>query len=63
MKIADFGLSRAFGLPIKKYTKEIITLWYRPPEILLGQRVYSLDVDIWSMGCIFGELLNKKPIF
>lgn len=63
LKIADFGLARAFSIPIKKYTHEVVTLWYRAPEILLGQEVYSPPVDIWSVGVIFGEMLTKKPMF
>ncbi|OQR85332.1 cell division protein kinase [Thraustotheca clavata] len=63
LKIADFGLARAFSLPVRKYTHEVITLWYRAPEILLGQEAYSPPVDIWSVGTIFAELLRKKPLF
>ena len=54
---------QAFGIPIRTLTHEIETLWYRAPEILLGQKQYSLPVDIWSVGCILGELVNKKAIF
>ena len=63
VKLADFGLARAFGLPIKTYTHEVVTLWYRCPEILLGQKQYSLGVDLWSTGCIFAEMAQKKPLF
>ncbi|KDO32862.1 CMGC/CDK/CDC2 protein kinase [Saprolegnia parasitica CBS 223.65] len=63
LKIADFGLARAFSLPVRKYTHEVITLWYRAPEILLGQEAYSPPIDIWSCGAIFAELLRKKPLF
>eukprot|EP01017_Pseudomicrothorax_dubius_P046744 TRINITY_DN827_c0_g1_i1.p1 TRINITY_DN827_c0_g1~~TRINITY_DN827_c0_g1_i1.p1 ORF type:complete len:304 (-),score=99.58 TRINITY_DN827_c0_g1_i1:196-1107(-) len=63
LKLADFGLARAFTLPIRTYTHEVVTLWYRAPEILLGQKVYSTPVDIWSVGCIFAELAQKRPIF
>jgi len=63
IKIADFGLARSFGLPLKSYTHEVVTLWYRAPEILLGQNVYSTAVDIWSLGCIFYELTHRKPLF
>ncbi len=63
IKLADFGLARAFGLPIKTYTHEVVTLWYRCPEILLGQKQYSLGVDLWSTGCIFAEMAQKKPLF
>ena len=63
VKIADFGLARAFSLPIKTLTHEIETLWYRAPEILLGQKQYSLGVDSWSIGCILAELIEKRPLF
>merc|ERR550532_4003420 len=63
LKIADFGLARAFTLPVPKYTHEVVTVWYRPPEILLGAPLYSLPVDIWSMGCIFGEMATGAPLF
>ena len=63
VQLADFGLARAFGLPIKTYTHEVVTLWYRPPEILLGSKQYSTPVDIWSMGCIFAEMAEKTPLF
>jgi serine/threonine protein kinase len=63
IKIADFGLARAFSIPIRPYTKEVLTLWYRAPEILLGSVEYSTPVDIWSVGCIFAELIWKKPLF
>jgi serine/threonine protein kinase len=62
-KIVDFGLVRAFCVPVRQYTHEVVTLWYRAPEILLGSPTYSIPVDIWSAGCIFAELLSKKPIF
>lgn len=63
VKLADFGLARAFGLPIKTYTHEVVTLWYRCPEILLGQKAYSLGVDLWSTGCIFAEMVQRRPLF
>lgn len=63
MKLADFGLARAFGIPVKSYTNEVVTLWYRAPDVLMGSRNYSTSVDIWSVGCIFAELLNGKPLF
>lgn len=63
IKIADFGLARAFGIPVRVYTHEVVTLWYRSPEILLGANKYSCPVDIWSIGCIFAEMANKKPLF
>lgn len=57
MKLADFGLARAFGFPVKTYTHEVVTLWYRCPEILLCHKYYSLGVDMWSIGCILAEIL------
>ena len=63
IKVADFGLARAFGIPIKTLTHEILTLWYRAPEILLGQKEYSTPVDIWSIGLIFYEMAHRKPLF
>jgi cyclin-dependent kinase 2 len=63
LKIADFGLARAFCLPIKTYTHEVVTLWYRAPEILMGTKKYSTPVDIWSIGCIFAELATGRPLF
>ncbi|XP_065847559.1 cyclin-dependent kinase B2-2-like [Euphorbia lathyris] len=63
LKIADLGLARAFTLPIKKYTHEILTLWYRAPEVLLGATHYSTAVDMWSVGCIFAELVTKQALF
>ncbi|XP_012872503.1 PREDICTED: cyclin-dependent kinase 1 [Dipodomys ordii] len=53
IKLADFGLARAFGIPIRVYTHEVVTLWYRSPEVLLGSARYSTPVDIWSIapGC------------
>ncbi|XP_074900673.1 cyclin-dependent kinase 3 isoform X2 [Buteo buteo] len=56
IKLADFGLARAFGVPLRTYTHEVVTLWYRAPEILLGCKYYSTAVDIWSIGCIFAEM-------
>ncbi|KAL3734450.1 hypothetical protein ACJRO7_023755 [Eucalyptus globulus] len=63
LKIADLGLARAFTVPIKKYTHEILTLWYRAPEVLLGATHYSTAVDMWSVGCIFAELVTKQALF
>ena len=63
LKLADFGLARAFGIPVRTYTHEVVTLWYRAPEILLGARHYSTPVDVWSIGCIFAEMVTGKPLF
>lgn len=63
IKLADFGLARAFGLPVRTYTHEVVTLWYRAPEILLGSKFYSTAVDVWSLGCIFAEMLTRRALF
>ena len=63
LKLADFGLARAFGIPVRSYTHEVVTLWYRSPDVLMGSRKYSTPVDIWSCGCIFAEMANGKPLF
>lgn len=62
VKIADFGLARLFGGPVRPSTPQVVTLWYRAPEILLGAKSHDAAVDIWSMGCILGELLQNKPL-
>ncbi len=51
LKLGDFGLARGSGIPVKKFTNEVITLWYRPPDILMGATQYSREVDMWSIGC------------
>ncbi|KAG2195192.1 hypothetical protein INT47_006723 [Mucor saturninus] len=63
LTIADLGLSRAFGVPMRPYTHQVITLWYRAPEILLGSEHYSTAVDMWSVGCIMAEMMTLSPIF
>jgi cyclin-dependent kinase 2 len=63
IKLADFGLARAFGVPIRTFTHEVVTLWYRAPEILLGIRYYSTEVDIWSIAGIFSEMATHKVLF
>jgi cyclin-dependent kinase 12/13 len=63
VKVADFGLARLFDDQDRLYTNRVITLWYRPPELLLGQERYTTAVDVWSCGCILAELFIKKPIF
>lgn len=49
LKLADFGLARAFGIPVRNYTHEVVTLWYRSPDVLMGSRKYSTQVDVWSV--------------
>ncbi|NXS85897.1 CDK15 kinase, partial [Erpornis zantholeuca] len=63
LKLADFGLARAQSIPRQTYSSEVVTLWYRPPDVLLGATVYSSDIDIWSAGCIFVEMIQGQPIF
>ena len=63
LKIADFGLGRILSQPMRQYTKDIITLWYRIPKILLDSELYSIPVDMWSVCCIFAEIMTKKPLF
>ncbi|XP_078260407.1 cyclin-dependent kinase 2-like isoform X5 [Rhinoraja longicauda] len=60
IKLADFGLARAFGVPVRTYTHEVVTLWYRAPEILMGCKFYSTAVDVWSIGCIFAEMEGQS---
>ncbi|KAJ7598676.1 Pkinase-domain-containing protein [Mycena floridula] len=70
LQIADFGLARAFR-PIdekdqrgreRKYTNCVVTRWYRPPELLMGARQYGGEVDLWGIGCVFGEMFFRRPI-
>jgi len=63
LKIADFGLARSYGIPVKNFAHEVVTLWYRSPDILMGSTTYSTQVDIWSVGCIFAEMVNHAPLF
>ena len=63
VKLADFGLARCFSFPMKKFTKEIATLWYRAPELMLGNENYSPAVDIWAVGCIMYEMYTNVPLF
>lgn len=69
LRIADFGLARAYdSKPAdhrgreRKYTNCVVTRWYRPPELLLGARQYGGEVDIWGIGCVLGEMFNRRPI-
>ena len=61
MKLGDFGLARMYGTPKARLSPEAITLWYKPPELLLGAYEYSAAADMWSVGCIFAELLLRRP--
>jgi len=66
VKIGDLGLARIFQKPLQPLynsDKVVVTIWYRSPELLLGTRHYTLAIDLWAVGCIYGELLGLKPIF
>ncbi|KAJ4430966.1 hypothetical protein ANN_19559 [Periplaneta americana] len=63
LKVGDFGLAREYGSPLKAYTPIVVTLWYRAPELLLCTKEYSTPVDMWSVGCIFGEFLSMEALF
>lgn len=63
LKLADFGLARAFGIPVRSYTHEVVTLWYRAPDVLMGNRNYSTPIDMWAVGCIFAEMATGRPLF
>lgn len=63
LKLADFGLARAKSVPTKTYSNEVVTLWYRPPDVLLGSTEYSTQIDMWGVGCIFYEMACGRPLF
>ena len=63
LKLADFGLARAKSVPTKTYSSEVVTLWYRPPEVLLGSVTYDSSIDMWGVGCIFCEMTSGRPLF
>jgi len=63
IKVADFGLAREHGLPIDELTREVVTLWYRAPEVLMGSRIYNGGIDTWALGCILWEMLNGAALF
>ena len=65
LKLADFGLARAFSIgrsQANRYTNRVVTLWYRPPELLLGERNYGPPIDMWGAGCIMAEMWTRSPI-
>jgi len=66
LKLADFGLARAYSIPAKgqvnRYTNRVVTLWYRPPELLLGERNYGPAIDLWGAGCIMAEMWTRSPV-
>jgi len=63
LKLADFGLARAKSVPTKTYSNEVVTLWYRPPDVLLGSTEYNASIDMWGIGCIFFEMVSGRPLF
>ena len=63
LKMADFGLANFCSTKHKQpLTSRVVTLWYRPPELLLGSTNYEVSVDLWSVGCVFAEMFLGKPI-
>ncbi|CAM1305664.1 CDK14 (predicted) [Pycnogonum litorale] len=63
LKLADFGLARAKSVPSRTYSHEVVTLWYRPPDVLLGSTDYSMSLDMWGVGCIFVEMITGVATF
>jgi len=63
MKIADFGLAKIYGSPDRSLSHQACTLYYRAPELLFGARMYGPGADMWSVGCVFGELMKRVPMF
>ncbi|TNN11100.1 Cyclin-dependent kinase 14 [Schistosoma japonicum] len=63
LKLADFGLARAKSVPSRTYSHEVVTLWYRPPDVLLGSTCYTASLDIWGVGCIFTEMISGVATF
>jgi serine/threonine protein kinase len=63
LKLGDFGLARSTSIPVGSLSTEVITIWYRPPEILFGLNDYSFPIDIWSAGCVLAEMINSCPLF
>jgi serine/threonine protein kinase len=63
LQLADFGLARSIDLPISELYHEVVTQFYRPPDLLMGNNKYGKCVDIWSAGCVFAEMAIMKPLF
>ena len=63
LKLGDFGLARAYGIPVNTFSNEVVTLWYRAPDVLLGSRTYNTSIDMWSAGCIMAEMYTGRPLF
>ncbi|ELP93491.1 cell division protein kinase, putative, partial [Entamoeba invadens IP1] len=62
-KLGDFGLARSIGIPIKHYTAEVVTMWYRAPELIMRSQTYSSAIDLWSVGTVLAEMVIKEPLF
>eukprot|EP00126_Sphaerothecum_destruens_P005982 Sdes_comp19150_c0_seq2m9907 len=63
IKITDFGLARTFASPHRIYTNQVVTRWYRSPELLMGAKSYGVGIDIWAVACIWAELMLRAPLF
>jgi len=63
LKLADFGLARAFSFPLRAYSHDVVTVWYRAPEVLMWQALYFAPIDIWSLGCIVAEMATGSVLF
>jgi len=63
LKLADFGLARELSVPFRNFSHEVVTLWYRAPEVLMDCKKYTSTIDIWSIGCIFAEMASGTPLF
>ena len=63
LKVCDFGMARLLNINSILMSQEVVTLWYRPPEILLGQKEYTTSVDLWALGCILSEIITSKVLF
>ncbi|ESL07097.1 protein kinase [Trypanosoma rangeli SC58] len=62
VKLGDFGLARVENIPVKKYSHDVVSLWYRSPDVMMGTALYGFAVDMWSVGCIFAEMVTQKPL-
>ncbi|ORC89908.1 putative protein kinase [Trypanosoma theileri] len=63
VKLGDYGLARVENIPVKKYSHDVVSLWYRSPDVMMGTALYGFAVDMWSVGCIFAEMVTGKPLF
>lgn len=62
LKLADFGLARAKSVPSRTYSHEVVTLWYRPPDVLLGSTNYSTSLDMWGKSCFYAEFVQTRSL-